>query len=98
MYQLSGGEQQRVSIARALAKMPDVMFCDEPTGALDEKTGKIVLKSLVDANNKLKTTMIIVTHNPGIAQIGDVVIRMNSGKIIEKYKNKRVDPKNIPWG
>ena len=98
MYQLSGGEQQRVSIARALAKMPDVMFCDEPTGALDEKTGKIVLKSLVDANNKLKTTMIIVTHNPGIAQIGDVVIRMNSGKIIEKYKNKRIDPKNIPWG
>lgn len=98
MYQLSGGEQQRVSIARALAKMPDVMFCDEPTGALDEKTGKIVLKSLVDANNKLKTTMIIVTHNPGIAQIGDVVIRMNSGKITEKYKNKRVDPKNIPWG
>ena len=98
MYQLSGGEQQRVSIARALAKTPDVMFCDEPTGALDEKTGKIVLKSLVDANNKLKTTMIIVTHNPGIAQIGDVVIRMNSGKIIEKYKNKRVDPKNIPWG
>ncbi len=98
MYQLSGGEQQRVSIARALAKMPDVMFCDEPTGALDEKTGKIVLKSLVDANNKLKTTMIIVTHNPGIAQIGDVVIRMNSGKIIEKYKNNRVDPKNIPWG
>ena len=98
MYQLSGGEQQRVSIARALAKMPDVMFCDEPTGALDEKTGKIVLKSLVDVNNKLKTTMIIVTHNPGIAQIGDVVIRMNSGKIIEKYKNKRVDPKNIPWG
>ena len=98
MYQLSGGEQQRVSIARALAKMPDVMFCDEPTGALDEKTGKIVLKSLVDANNKLKTTMIIVTHNPGIAQIGDVVIRMNSGKIIVKYKNKRVDPRNIPWG
>ena len=98
MYQLSGGEQQRVSIARALAKMPDVMFCDEPTGALDEKTGKIVLKSLVDANNKLKTTMIIVTHNPGIAQIGDVVIRMNSGKIIEKYKNKRVDPNYISWG
>ena len=98
MYQLSGGEQQRVSIARALTKMPDVMFCDEPTGALDEKTGKIVLKSLVDANNKLKTTMIIVTHNPGIAQIGDVVIRMNSGKIIEKYKNKRVDPNYISWG
>lgn len=89
MYQLSGGEQQRVSIARALAKMPDVMFCDEPTGALDEKTGKIVLKSLVDANNKLKTTMIIVTHNPSIAYMADTVIRMNSGKILEISKNKK---------
>lgn len=89
MYQLSGGEQQRVSIARALAKMPDAMFCDEPTGALDEKTGKIVLKSLVDANNKLKTTMIIVTHNPSIAYMADTVIRMNSGEILEISKNKK---------
>lgn len=98
MYQLSGGEQQRVSIARALAKKPTVMFCDEPTGALDEKTGKVVLKSLVDANEELNTTMIIVTHNPGIALIGDRVIRMNSSKIVEEYENKRVDPKDIPWG
>ena len=99
MHELSGGEQQRVSIARALAKMPEVMFCDEPTGALDEKTGKVVLKSLVDANNKLNTTMIIVTHNPGIALIGDRVIKMNSGKIIEEIKNeKRTNPKDIPWG
>lgn len=99
MHELSGGEQQRVSIARALAKKPSVMFCDEPTGALDEKTGKIVLESLVEANNKLKTTMIIVTHNPGIALIGDRIIKMNSGKIVEEIKNeKRTKPKDIPWG
>lgn len=97
-YQLSGGQMQRVAIARAIVKNPNVLFCDEPTGALDEETGKNVLKLLQDINKEYKTTMIIVTHNPGIAQIGDVVIRMNSGKIIEKYKNKRVDPKNIPWG
>ena len=99
MHELSGGEQQRVSIARALAKKPSVMFCDEPTGALDEKTGKIVLESLVEANDKLKTTMIIVTHNPGIALIGDRIIKMNSGKIVEEIKNKkRTKPKDIPWG
>lgn len=99
MYQLSGGEQQRVSIARALAKEPKVMFCDEPTGALDEKTGKVVLDSLVEANQKLGTTMIIVTHNPGIAMIGDRIIRMNSGKIVEEVVNKkRTAPKDIPWG
>ena len=99
MHELSGGEQQRVSIARALAKMPEVMFCDEPTGALDEKTGKKVLESLVEANEKLGTTMIIVTHNPGIALIGDRIIKMNSGKIIEeKINKKRTNPKDIPWG
>ena len=99
MHELSGGEMQRVSIARALAKKPSVMFCDEPTGALDEKTGKIVLETLIEANNKLNTTMIIVTHNPGIALIGDRVIKMNSGKIVEDIKNlKRIDPKDIHWG
>jgi len=99
MYQLSGGEQQRVSIARALAKKPKVMFCDEPTGALDEKTGKKVLESLIEANNKYNTTLIIVTHNPGIALIGDTVIKMNSGKIIETIINeKRTKPSDIPWG
>lgn len=99
MHELSGGEQQRVSIARALAKNPKIMFCDEPTGALDEKTGKKVLEALVEANEKLGTTMMIITHNPGIAQIGDRVIRMNSGKIIEEYVNeKRTNPLDIPWG
>ena len=99
MHQLSGGEQQRVSIARALAKQPTVMFCDEPTGALDEKTGKKVLESLIEANEKFGTTLIIVTHNPGIALIGDRVIKMNSGKIVEEKNNKkRTDPNLIPWG
>ena len=99
MHELSGGEQQRVSIARALAKNPSVMFCDEPTGALDEKTGKKVLESLVEANTKYGTTLIIVTHNPGIALIGDKVIKMNSGKIVEEITNKkRTNPKDIPWG
>lgn len=99
MHELSGGEQQRVSIARALAKRPKVMFCDEPTGALDEKTGKKVLKSLIEINNKYKTTLIIVTHNPGIALIGDQIIKMNSGKIVEVIENKeRMLPNEIPWG
>ena len=99
MHELSGGEQQRVSIARALAKNPEVMFCDEPTGALDEKTGKKVLEAIVEANEKIGTTMIIVTHNPGIALIGDRIIKMNSGKIVEEIKNKkRTNPKDIPWG
>ena len=99
MHELSGGEQQRVSIARALAKKPKVMFCDEPTGALDEKTGKIVLQTLVDANIKLNTTMIIITHNPAIALIGDRIIHMNSGKIVEEIiHEKRIKPSDINWG
>lgn len=99
IYQLSGGEQQRVSIARAIAKNPKIMFCDEPTGALDEKTGKVVLESLVNINEKFKTTTIIITHNPGIALIGDRIVKMNSGKIVKITKNKkRIKPKDIPWG
>ena len=75
------------------------MFCDEPTGALDEKTGKKVLKSLIEINEKYKTTMIIITHNPGIALIGDRVLTMIIGHIVKKEKNEtRVDPMEIPWG
>ena len=99
VHELSGGEQQRVSIARALAKNPEIMFADEPTGALDEKTGKKVLETLIKVNENLKTTMIIVTHNPGIALIGDRVIHMHSGKIDKEIINeKRIKPKDIPWG
>ena len=98
IYELSGGEQQRVAIARALAKKPKIMLCDEPTGSLDEKTGKIVLESLIEINNKYQTTLIIVTHNPGIALIGDRIIKMNSGKIVDITINeKRLSPENIPW-
>ncbi len=97
MHQLSGGEQQRVSIARAIAKNPEVLFCDEPTGALDETTGKNVLDKLVDINQKMQTTIVLVTHNPGIAKIGDRIIKMNSGEITEVIKNKRIKPQDIEW-
>lgn len=89
-YQLSGGQMQRVAIARALVKNPDVLFCDEPTGALDEAMGKNILKLLQEMNKKYKTTMIIVTHNPSIADMANTVIRMNSGKLVEITKNKKV--------
>ena len=89
-YQLSGGQMQRVAIARALVKNPDVLFCDEPTGALDEEMGKNILKVLQEMNKKYKTTMIIVTHNPSIADMANTVIRMNSGKLVEVTQNKKV--------
>ena len=96
--QLSGGEQQRVSIARAIAKNPKLLLCDEPTGALDEKTGKNVLSLLQKINKKYHTTMIIVTHNPSIANMGNTVIKMNSGNIVETIKNKEIiDAKDLGW-
>ena len=99
MHELSGGEQQRVSIARAIVKNPKIMFADEPTGALDEKTGKKVLETLVKVNETLGTTMIIVTHNPGIAKIGDRILHVNSGKIDKVLINeKRTKPSDITWG
>ena len=97
-YQMSGGQMQRVAIARAIVKNPKVLFCDEPTGALDEETGKNVLKLLKDINHKYNTTMIIVTHNPSIADMANTVIKMNSGEIKEIIKNKKViDPKDLRW-
>ena len=87
-YELSGGEQQRVCIARALAKKPNVLFLDEPTGALDEKTGREVLDYISRLKKECGFTMIMVTHNENIAQTADIVVRINSGKIVETYKNK----------
>ena len=97
-YQMSGGQMQRVAIARSLVKNPKVLFCDEPTGALDEKTGKKVLELLQDINKKYNTTMIIVTHNPSIALMANTVIKMNSGEIKEIIHNKKIaEAKDLRW-
>lgn len=87
-HELSGGEQQRVSAARALAKKPSVLFLDEPTGALDEATGRQVLDYILKLQSDLKFTVIMVTHNENIAETAKTVIRMNSGKIVEQYDNQ----------
>ena len=87
--ELSGGEQQRVSIARALAKKTRVLFLDEPTGALDEQTGRQVLDYICRLQKEYRFTIVMVTHNLNIAQMANTVIKMNSGKILEVYKNKK---------
>ena len=91
--QLSGGEQQRVSIARAIAKNPKIILCDEPTGALDYVTGKNILKLLSDISKKDNKTVIIVTHNSALKDIGDKVLKIKNGKIEEEIIN--VHPMNI---
>ncbi len=96
--QLSGGEQQRVAIARAIAKNPKILLCDEPTGALDYKTGKEVLKLLQDTARKNNMTVIIITHNQAIAPMANRVIKMKSGKIEENIINKKpVAIEEVEW-
>ena len=96
--QLSGGEQQRVAIARAVAKNPKLLLCDEPTGALDYQTGKQVLQVIQDAAKQTQTTVIIVTHNSAIAQLGDQVIRINDAQVQSVEHNAHPTPlAEIEW-
>ncbi len=96
--QLSGGEQQRVSIARAIAKNPKLLLCDEPTGALDYKTGKSILKLLSDTAKKYKMTVVVITHNSAIAPIADKIITVRSGRIESVEKNENpVEIESIEW-
>lgn len=96
--QLSGGEQQRVAIARAIAKNPKLLLCDEPTGALDYKTGKQILKLLQDTCRKMKMTVIIITHNLALTPMGDKVIKVKNGKIESVVINENPTPvERIEW-
>ncbi len=96
--QLSGGEQQRVAIARAIAKRPEVLLCDEPTGALDAKTGIVVLDAINRINRELGTTTAIITHNADIAQIADRVIYLMDGSIVRMEINPhKKQPAELTW-
>ncbi|MBP3039149.1 ABC transporter ATP-binding protein [Bacillaceae bacterium Marseille-Q3522] len=96
--ELSGGEQQRVSIARAIAKNPQLLLCDEPTGALDYKTSKDILALLEKINNDFGTTILIITHNNAISEMADRVVRIRSGEITEAWKNKeKIPAERIEW-
>ena len=96
--QLSGGEQQRVSIARALAKNPKLLLCDEPTGALDYQTGKAILKLLQDMCRERGMTVIVITHNSALTPMADRVIRIKNGKVSKMYLNENPEPiENIEW-
>jgi putative ABC transport system ATP-binding protein len=96
--QLSGGQQQRVAIARALVKNPDILLCDEPTGALDYKTSKEVLNLLKEVNKKFNTTVIIITHNNAIAQMADRIIKIRSGEVTKNILNDNIiSPEGIEW-
>jgi putative ABC transport system ATP-binding protein len=96
--QLSGGEQQRVAIARAIAKRPEVLLCDEPTGALDSKTGVRVLEALVAVNEELATTTALITHNAAIRGIASRVIYFADGRIVRTEENEvRLTPAEVDW-
>ena len=95
---LSGGEQQRVSIARALAKNPKILLCDEPTGALDYNTGKAILKLLYDTCKSTGKTVIVITHNQAICAMADRVIKIKNGKVTENTVNENPTPaERIEW-
>jgi len=96
--QLSGGEQQRVAIARAIVKRPDLLLCDEPTGALDYQTGKLVLEVIAKVNRDLGTTAIVITHNAAIADMADRVIVLGDGSIQREQANAhKLSPSELSW-
>jgi putative ABC transport system ATP-binding protein len=96
--QLSGGEQQRVAVARAIVKRPEVLLCDEPTGALDVKTGVVVLDALVRVSAEIGATTVLITHNAGIATIADRVLTMSDGRIAgERVNAVRAAPRDLHW-
>lgn len=96
--QLSGGEQQRVAIARAIAKRPQVLLCDEPTGALDVKTGIVVLEAIERVNRELGTTTAVITHNVSIADMADRVVTLFDGRISSVRENTtKLSPKDLHW-
>jgi putative ABC transport system ATP-binding protein len=96
--QMSGGEQQRVTIGRAIAKRPDVLLCDEPTGALDISTGVVVLEALARVNQELGTTVAVITHNAAIAAMGDRVLTLADGRIADDRRNAvRRAAREIRW-
>ena len=96
--QLSGGQQQRTAIGRAIVKNPDILLCDEPTGALDYATSKEILKLIEDVNQKYGNTVIMVTHNDAIKNMADRVIRLRDGKIRKDYKNEeKIPAADLDW-
>ena len=96
--QLSGGEQQRVAIARAIVKRPEVLLCDEPTGALDYATGKLVLEVIERINRELGTTAVVITHNAAIAGMADRVLYLGGGRIQRELKNsQKLKPSELSW-
>ena len=96
--QMSGGEQQRVAIARAIAKRPEILLCDEPTGALDSKTGVMVIEALLTVNKELGTTIVIITHNAAIQAVADRVLFFTDGQISNVQKNEfRREPAEVTW-
>ncbi|MEW6707470.1 MAG: ABC transporter ATP-binding protein [Pseudomonadota bacterium] len=96
--QLSGGEQQRVAIARAIVKRPEVLLCDEPTGALDYQTGKLVLEVIARINRELGTTAVVITHNAAIAGMADRVIHLGDGKIQRiEVNTHKISPSELSW-
>jgi putative ABC transport system ATP-binding protein len=96
--QMSGGEQQRVAIARAVSKRPDLLLCDEPTGALDYGTGKLVLDVIAKVNHELGTTVVVITHNAAIAGMANRVVRFSDGKVASVEVNERpISPAELAW-